>query len=99
MTASDDLLWGEVSDLLGSRPGWSVQDSPTPGAGPNWSFAPHGKVHFSVYADGGVIYLYEEKTDQEVRFATVEDLRAGLDANPTTAARPDEPRRPFMSWG
>jgi hypothetical protein len=97
--SSDERLWDEVSGMLQPRPGWTVQDSPTPGGNPNWSFAPHGKVLFSVYADGGILYLYEEKTDSEVRFDSVENLKAALEAIPATAL-PDGPatRRPFLSW-
>lgn len=98
--SGDDELWSELSQALGQRPGWSVQDSPTPGVGPNWSFAPRGKVDFSVFIDNGRIYLNEEKTDREIQFEAVETLTTALDANPATAVRPGqgETRQPFMRW-
>ena len=84
MSSRDDQLWGEVSEALRHRQGWSVQESPTPGAGPYWAFSPHWKVDFSVFVDGAALHLYEEETDREVRFETVEELTTWLDGKQIT---------------
>jgi hypothetical protein len=96
----DDKLWVEVSDLLRSRHGWSIQDSPTPGADANWAFASHGRVDFSVFTDGGLLHFYEEKTDRELQFETVEALTAWLEANKPVAMRErhQEERPSFLRW-
>jgi hypothetical protein len=100
VASRDDQLWKELSGLLRNQPGWSVQASPTPGVGPNWTFSSHGKVDFSVFTDGGALHLYEEETDRDLPFDTVEDLMAWLNANKAFALResPPESRQPFLRW-
>lgn len=100
MASRDEQLWEQVSEALGRRPAWSVQDSPTPGVDPLWAFSPHVKVEFSVYVDAGALVLYEEKTDREQRFDTVEALEACLQANEATAVKggPPPTRQPRMRW-
>ena len=88
----DDKLWNEVNDLLGSRPGWSVQESPTPGVGPYWAFMSQGRVDRSVFIDGGAAHLYEEDTDREVRFETAEELVTWLDADRTIGPSTPTPK-------
>jgi hypothetical protein len=100
VASRNDELWEQVSAVLAERPGWTVQDSPTPGVDPLWAFSPHIKVDYSVCIEGGLLHVYEEKTDREVQFGTVEELTAWLDANPATARTPGAPsgRQPRMRW-
>ena len=66
MASHDDQLWNEVNGILKVRPGWSVQESPTPGVGPYWAFMSQGRVDRSIFIDGAAVHLYEEDADREV---------------------------------
>ena len=100
MASHDDQLWNEVSDLLGDRPGWSIQDSPTPGVEPNWAFVSRGKVVVSVFVEGGSLHFYEEKSDLEREFGTVAELTTWVRANrPNVLTEAsDEARQPLLRW-
>ena len=101
VSSRDDELWEQVNAVLERRPGWSVQESPTPGVGPYWAFMSHGKVDLSVFIDGAAVHLYEEDTDRDVRFENVDELTAWLDSMAATGApraKPDAPRR-RLHWG
>ena len=98
MASIDERLWAELSELLQDKEGWSVQDAPTPGAPPVWTRSPRGRVDYSVGVADGALYLYEEKTDEEVRFETVENLAAGLNSNEATALKTTSQRQPLMRW-
>ncbi len=100
MASRDEQLWDQVNEVLRDRPGWSVQESPTPGIGPYWALTSHGKVDFSVFVDGAAAHLYEEETDREVQFGTAEELGAWLDGNRPASlpgATP-EPRHHYLEW-
>ena len=100
MSSRDEELWEAVSGVLQKKPGWSVQDSPTPGAQANWAFESHGRVQFSVCTDDGLLILYEEKTDRELQFETVEALTTWLEANRphVLQERQSEERQSFLRW-
>jgi hypothetical protein len=98
MASHDDQLWNEVNGILEARPGWSVQESPTPGVGPYWAFTSHGTVERSIFIDGAAVHLYEEDTDREVRFDTTGELVAWLDANRTLGPAPTTPKSDPLHW-
>jgi hypothetical protein len=100
VASREKQLWREVSDLLGHMSGWSVQDSPTPGVDPVWCFATHGRVEYSVSTEGGALHFYEEKTDGEVQFESVEALTDWLTQHrpATLEPRQNEARQPLMRW-
>ena len=75
----DDDLWEKVGELLGTRPGWSLQASSTPGAPPSWCFGSGGEVDLSVSVDAGSIWVYVMETDQDVRLANTGELTAWLE--------------------
>lgn len=81
LASYDDELAEAVTRLLGSRGGWSLQPSPTPGTPPAWCFGSGGEIDLSVVVDRGTIDVYRMEDDRDLRFATVEDLTDWLDAN------------------
>ncbi len=81
----------EILELLGSRPGWRLEPSSTPGATPAWCFVFNGKIEFSVTADRGSVRLYVMETDQEIVFDDGEGLMAWLRANRAEAAQTATP--------
>jgi hypothetical protein len=85
VASKDDQLWDEVSALLGGRPHWRVEQSPTPGMPPSWCFEAHGEVDLAVSIDSGAISVYLMNQDRDVTLASIEDLRAWLDANQNAA--------------
>lgn len=80
-------LRNELSDLLGGLEGWRLEPRTTPGASPLWCFLVDGKIEFSVTVEGSSIVLYVMDTDDEMTFATRDDLVAWLGAH-----RPDSMR-------
>lgn len=109
MASHDDELTEAIAQLLGSRPGWSLQPSSTPGAPLAWCFGAGGEIDLAVEVDQGAIDVYRMEDDRDLRFATIEDLTNWLDANEATALK-GEPLhageivheladRDFVKWG
>ena len=98
--ASDEDLWDQVNEVLLDRPGWRIEESPTPGVGPYWAFTSHGRVELSVFVDGAAVHLYEEETDRELRFGTAGELAAWLEGNQRAAppGESQERRHHTLEW-
>ena len=84
----DDELFGQVGDVLASRPGWSFEPSPTPGGPSTWCFYPHGEIALSVNVDHGAISIYLPIQDQEIVVDGLVALAAWLDGNEAQFTRP-----------
>ena len=108
MRSEDDELWKQVGDILGTRPGWSLQASSSPGAPPAWCLVDEGEIDLSVSVDGGAVCVYVMSADREVRLDDTGALTAWLDAN--EAASRGDPLDPgevlddlvhgkFTKWG
>jgi len=70
-----------VGDVLGARPGWSLQASSSPGAPPAWCLVDDGEIDLSVNVEGGAVSVYVMSVDREVRFGDTDTMTAWLDAN------------------
>ncbi len=66
------------ADLFGSRPGWRLEPSSSPGGTPVWCFVSAGRIGFSVTADADSIHLYEMETDRELTFINADELATWL---------------------
>jgi hypothetical protein len=87
MSRGGQLSAKDFAGLLGGRPGWRLEPSPTPGAGSLWCFVVNGKIEFSVSVDRGAIHLYVMETDREVVFPDADAMMAWLRSNRAEAAR------------
>ncbi len=81
MAPSDDDLWDQVSALLGSRPGWTLEQSTSPGGAPSWCSGGGGEVELSVTVSHGAALVYLTRTDQEISAGDAEGLSDWLDRN------------------
>jgi hypothetical protein len=81
MTEPDTELFHRIGELLWGQNGWSLEPSPTPGGPPSWCYEHHGKVSASVGVSAGAITLYLPRQDQDLSFASIEDLRGWLATN------------------
>jgi hypothetical protein len=77
----DDELWGQVSELLAPRPGWTLEQSTTPGGLPSWCSGGGGEVEMSVTVSDGAARVYLTRSDQEVAVGNAEGLRLWLADN------------------
>ncbi|MBV8461953.1 MAG: hypothetical protein JO368_01570 [Acidimicrobiales bacterium] len=88
-----------MSEILGNRPGWSVQDSPTPGVEPYWALlSSFGSTGLAVYVEGKTAHLYEEETDRDVTFGSAEELATWLDENRHATDTTPEPPHHILKW-
>jgi len=87
MASKDDQLWEEVSQVLGTRAHWRVEQSPTPGVPPSWCFGTGGEVDLAVSVDGGAIQLYVMDQDRDVNFQGTDALVRWLDGNEAGSVR------------
>jgi hypothetical protein len=67
MSSRERDLQQQLRQLLGSRPGWSLESSSTPGAPPAWCFAPHVHTRLVVAVDAGQVDVYLEDLDADLR--------------------------------
>jgi hypothetical protein len=79
--APDDELWDQVSDLLARRPGWTLEQSTTPGGLPSWCSGGGGEVELSVTVSGGSARVYVTRSDRELAVGNADGLRLWLDDN------------------
>jgi hypothetical protein len=84
-------LWRQVSTLLKGRPGWGLEASSTPGAPSAWCYLPHAHTRLAVSVDAGVIVLYVEDLDKEVKLPDVVVFSSWLDTNESLFAGPHPP--------
>lgn len=98
-------LRNELADLLGGLEGWRLEPRTTPGASPLWCFLSDGKIEFSVSVEGPAIVLYVMDTDEEMQFASRDDLVAWLGEHRPESVRHAPPRakenkrfRKFFEW-
>jgi hypothetical protein len=77
----DDELWGQVSDLLAPRPGWTLEQSTTPGGLPSWCSGGGGEVELSVTVSAGSARVYITRSDREVAVGNIDGLGLWLDEN------------------
>ncbi len=88
MNGDDDRLWADLCRALEHRPGWSIQDSTTPGDDPVWTRSHRGRVDLSAAVDRGSVVLYDEDTDAETRFDSAAAFASWLEADGAGGGRP-----------
>jgi hypothetical protein len=105
MSRGGQLSAKDFGGLLGGRPGWRLEPSPTPGTPSMWCFVVNGKIEFSASVDGGAIHLYVMETDREIVFPDGDAMMAWLRSNRAEAAQePVAPptlkqrRKRFTDW-
>jgi hypothetical protein len=79
----DEELLDQVGMFLATRPGWSLEPSPTPGLPPSWCLISQGEVDLSVTIVDGALSIYRPETDQELSLDSVADLDNWIAANDT----------------
>ncbi len=78
---SHDELFDHVGTLVGSRPGWSLEMSTTPGQAASWCYEERGEVELSVSVDRRRIAVYLAREDRDIDLTDAGQLAAWLDAN------------------
>jgi hypothetical protein len=81
VSSPDDELWGQVGNLMASRPGWTLEQSTTPGGLPSWCSGGGGEVELSVTVSAGSARVYLTRSDRELAVGNIDGLRLWLDEN------------------
>ena len=77
--AEDDELFERMGALLGGRPHWNYEPSPTPGGAPSWCLDPGGTVAVAASVLEGRVTLYFPEYDHENVVGDLDGLTAWLD--------------------
>jgi hypothetical protein len=88
VTSDDDGLFHQVGLLLGSRRGWNLEPSTTPGGPPSWCLDSGGEIELSVSVGSGVISVYVPDSDQEIALDGLGALTSWIDNNEARFLRP-----------